>query len=535
MSSNPVYCPACLKDNPETATTCAACGEPLLPPVSGVVTPKRAPAAAPAAARPSPPKPPASDLPALKYGGPIPEAQSAPAARIRGPAAPQRAVSSETRPVWSPLVGAEVEQARPARPPTEPTRKPAPSPAAAGSAPSPAPKPKTGRTPAGRERRREPRREMHVNLFLKLLDPAGNVVKREITIADNIGRHGARVLTEAPALGQGDLVEIEEIGGDFQTRAEVRSVWVGPDKIKRLGLKFVGRRAPERLTGPGQQLHTPPPLPAQRTEGAAAGSGVEAVPGTRSAGPEARTASPSSTPGPDGKAPSVRAEVLETYQRVKSLSHYEVLGLSADASPQQVKAAYARLAKRYHPDMVGQSGLADLKRPAQSIVIRLGFALNTLTDPESRAFYDRKLKETQQPKPAEPTDEVDLDRGAAERVLRDARQLISGRKYWDAIQALQSAIPYTHDPAVRHLMQVYLAHATAKNPRWLDRAEEILRSVISEDPRNVHAHLLLATICQGRRHAEEAIRMFEKVLELSPGNTEATAALYMLRGGSKQR
>jgi len=378
---------------------------------------------------------------------------------------------------------------------------------------------------------------MHVNLFLKLLDQAGSVVKKEITIADNIGRHGARVLTEAPAVGQGDLVEIEEIGGDFQTRAEVRSVWVGPDKIKRLGLKFVGRRAPERLTGPGQQMHTPPPSPAQGTEGSAAGSGVEAVPETRSAVLEARAVSPSSTPGPaGGKAPSVRADVLETYQRVKSLSHYEALGLSPDASPAQVKAAYARLAKRYHPDMVGQSGLADLKRPAQSIVIRLGFALNTLTDPESRAFYDRKLKETQQPKPPEPTDDVvDLDRGAAERVLRDARQLISGRQYWDAIQALQSAIPYTHDPVVRHLMQVYLAHATAKNPRWLDRAEEILRSVISEDPRNVHAHLLLGTICQGRRHAEEAIRMFEKVLELSPGNTEATTALYMLRGGSKQR
>ncbi len=368
---------------------------------------------------------------------------------------------------------------------------------------------------------------MHVNLFLKLLDSAGNVVKKEITIADNIGRHGARVLTEAPSVSQADLVEIEEIGGDFRTQAEVRMVWVGPDKIKRLGLKFVGRRAPERLTGPGQQMQTPPPSRAQP----AAASVAKASPAAESAGPEPGTPSPP-PPSAEPKVQSVRAAVLETYQRVKSLSHYEALGLSPDASPEQVKAAYARLAKRYHPDMVGQSGLADLKRPAQSIVIRLGFALNTLTDPESRAFYDRKLRESQQPKPAEPTDDVDLDRAAAERVLRDARQLISGRHYWDAIQTLQFAIPYTHEPAMRHLMQVYLAHATAKNPRWLDRAEEILRSVIAEDPRHVHAHLLLGTICQGRRRSEEAIRMFEKVLELSPGNTDATTALFVLRGGS---
>jgi len=56
--------------------------------------------------------------------------------------------------------------------------------------------------------------------------------------------------------------------------------------------------------------------------------------------------------------------------------------------------------------------------------------------------------------------------------------------------------------------------------------------VIAEDPRHVHAHLLLGTICQGRRRSEEAIRMFEKVLELSPGNTDATTALFVLRGGS---
>jgi hypothetical protein len=374
---------------------------------------------------------------------------------------------------------------------------------------------------------------MHVNLFLKFLDSAGNVVKKEITIADNIGRHGARVLTEAPSVSQGDLVEIEEIGGDFQTRAEVRMVWVGPDRIKRLGLKFVGRRAPERLTGPGQQMQTPEPSPVHGVGGEAAGSPATASPAAGSAGPGPRAEGPPPTPGSaDGQGHSVRAEVLETYQRVKSLSHYEALGLAPDATPEQVKAAYARLAKRYHPDMVGQSGLADLKRPAQSIVIRLGFALSTLTDPESRAFYDRKLKESHKPAPAEVNDDVDLDRVGAERLLREARQLISGRKYWDAIQTLQSAIPYTHDPAMRHLMQIYLAHATAKNPRWLDRAEEILRSVIAEDPRHVHAHLLLGTICQGQRRSEEAIRMFEKVLELSPGNAEATTALYMLRAGS---
>jgi curved DNA-binding protein CbpA len=231
---------------------------------------------------------------------------------------------------------------------------------------------------------------------------------------------------------------------------------------------------------------------------------------------------------------NVQDSVLETYRRVKHLSHYEALGLPPNATPEQVKAAYSRLAKQFHPDRVGQSGLRDLKKPAQSILIRLGFALSTLTDPESRAFYDRKLKEapSSQPTPVGQPGETDLDRGTAENVLRQARRLISAKEYWDAIQLLQGAIPYTHTAALRHLMQVYLAHATAKNPRWLSQAERILQSVIEEDSKHVHAHLLLATLYQNSRRKEEAVTLFERVLELSPGNAEATTALYVLRGGS---
>jgi len=55
------------------------------------------------------------------------------------------------------------------------------------------------------------------------------------------------VLTSITALAPGDIVHLEEIGGLFKTRAEVRGSYVGKDRIRRLNLHFLDSRAPDYL------------------------------------------------------------------------------------------------------------------------------------------------------------------------------------------------------------------------------------------------------------------------------------------------
>lgn len=101
--------------------------------------------------------------------------------------------------------------------------------------------------PKPKERRRSSRIEnAYLNLKLQRIDASGAPLQEERTIAENLGRGGARVMTSM-ALAKGDVVVVEELGGDFRTRAEIRNVYIGEDRIPRLNLAFLDAEAPPRL------------------------------------------------------------------------------------------------------------------------------------------------------------------------------------------------------------------------------------------------------------------------------------------------
>ena len=114
-------------------------------------------------------------------------------------------------------------------------------------APAAASEPGSPPRETGEERRRDSRLAISVDLVLVRIGPGGVPGPDERTLADNIGRRGARVLTADDRSAIGDVVRISERGGDFQTTATVRHVSVGVDGIRRLGVEFIDRTAPDRL------------------------------------------------------------------------------------------------------------------------------------------------------------------------------------------------------------------------------------------------------------------------------------------------
>jgi hypothetical protein len=102
--------------------------------------------------------------------------------------------------------------------------------------------------PAAKEERRKwQRMAIFVNIRLRWTSPDGQEMEEQ-TIAENIGRGGARVMTSLPVV-KGDVLKLEEVDGDFQVRAEIRNIYIGPDHIPRLNLRFLDAAAPDRLLG----------------------------------------------------------------------------------------------------------------------------------------------------------------------------------------------------------------------------------------------------------------------------------------------
>jgi curved DNA-binding protein len=62
--------------------------------------------------------------------------------------------------------------------------------------------------------------------------------------------------------------------------------------------------------------------------------------------------------------------------------YYETLGVSRDASADDIRAAYRKLARQYHPDVNKESGAEDRFKEVSE-------AYEVLRDPEKRAQYDR--------------------------------------------------------------------------------------------------------------------------------------------------
>ena len=110
---------------------------------------------------------------------------------------------------------------------------------------APAP-PLPSEAPGGQERRQHPRVNLFINFTLQQVDEWGAVLQEELTVADNVSKGGAHVMTTLDFL-VGDIVLMQEAGGGFATRAEIRSLGKGPDGIGRLHMKFLDRLAPDRL------------------------------------------------------------------------------------------------------------------------------------------------------------------------------------------------------------------------------------------------------------------------------------------------
>ena len=248
-----------------------------------------------------------------------------------------------------------------------------------------------------------------------------------------------------------------------------RRVPGGPSRPKGRSVAVPGASLPKRAPRPRRAKRLRPPPDARGAPALSSGAGSSSR-GARLLRPACRRRlpRPPSPPllprqpprvrPPDAaaeKAAERRREILETFEGLKAHTHFEVLGLPRSVGEAEVKDAYFRLAKRFHPDVHHGPELGDLRDKLEAVFIRLGEAYDVLRDPRKRADYEERLGRSK-PKPARgdaarprdgtesappepPPDPAEAARLAEEDVRRAAK-LVEQEKYWDAIQLLEPAV-----------------------------------------------------------------------------------------------
>jgi DnaJ-class molecular chaperone len=110
-----------------------------------------------------------------------------------------------------------------------------------------------------------------------------------------------------------------------------------------------------------------------------------------------------------------KARIDQIYRDLERYSYYELLNLSPQATPDEIRAAFHRMALSVHPDRFQQHEDQELRKKIYTIYKRMTEGYRVLTEPKDRRAYNEGL-----------------DQGLV-RLVRTKRKVASYKRTEDAI------------------------------------------------------------------------------------------------------
>ena len=216
-----------------------------------------------------------------------------------------------------------------------------------------------------------------------------------------------------------------------------------------------------------------------------------------------------------------RASVEQLFQEMKDQDHWQVLGIRRGASAEQVKQAFFRGAKRFHPDRFRRITEPEFQEKLSFVFHRISEAYETLTSDELRGRYEtlhekeKQYEQTQQqgPRPDERRKVLRRDPNDAKAFDQRARQAYDSSDFWSAIELARQAVEAAPEVAAYYHL---LGLALSKNPKWRQDAEKNLKIAANLDPFKASYQLELAKLYEEAGLHLRAQRTLEKAQAIDP-------------------
>ena len=203
------------------------------------------------------------------------------------------------------------------------------------------------------------------------------------------------------------------------------------------------------------------------------------------------------------------------------MNPFEVLEISPDASPEEVKAAYHRLAKRWHPDRFTGAE----KETAEARFRELAEAFSMLKDPIKRASIQPAA---QKPIPVAPSEQEAAHERTPEDWAAMAKEALAAGKLDQARALIHYAIRMDASKAAYHAL---LAAVIEQDGGDIRQAVKALETAVRLNPKDVESHIKLATHFEQLGMAARSQRHLQEAAALAPNHPKLRAHRAASRPG----